>query len=160
MDRRPHRLATPLVAGVVVLVVGAAVGASLADAGEGGVSSAPDSTTAAASTSAAPELGGVLRLPAPAAGAFSGTLLWNRIDCSTGTLDLATGAAAAGLPARACSIWPAAGGGALAFTDDARPGAAGLQVLVRTSGRLATGPARGGATAVAGDGTVATCGAS
>jgi hypothetical protein len=39
MDRRSHRLATPLVAGVVVLVAGAAVGASLS--GEDGGTSQP-----------------------------------------------------------------------------------------------------------------------
>ena len=160
MDRRPHRLATPLVAGVVVLVVVAAVGASLADDGGSPATPAAATTAVATQTLADAELGGALRLPPPAPGAFSGTLLWNRIDCSTGTLDLATGAAATDLPARACGLWPATDGGALAFTDDARPGATALRVLVRATGRSHDGPARGGSTAVAGDGRVATCGAS
>src|SRR4051794_433725 len=125
MDRRPHRLATPLVAGVVVLVVGAAVGASLADDGSSGTPAQPATADAAAPTTTGPGLGRVLRLQAPAPGAFSGTLLWNRIDCSTGTLDLSTGTAARGLPARACSMWSAADGRALAFTRTARAGAAG-----------------------------------
>ena len=160
MDRRSHRLATPLVAGVVVLVAGAAVGASLS--GEDGGTSQPVSptTTEATTTLADPGLGGVLRLPAPTPGTFAGTLVWNRIDCSTGTLDLATGAAAAGLPGRACSMWAAADGGALAFTGDPRPGTTTMQVLVRATGDVLDGPARGGTTAVAGDGSVATCGAS
>ncbi len=159
MDRRTYRLATPLVAGVVVLVAGAAVGASLS--GEEGGTSRPASatTTAAATTLVDTGIGSALRLPPPAPGAFQGTLVWNAIDCATGTLDLATGAAAPGLPERACTLWSATDGGALAFTDDARPGATALRVLVRATGRTHDGPGRGGTTAIAGDGTVATCGA-
>lgn len=159
MDRRSHRLATPLVAAVVVLVAGAAVGASLS--GEESSTSQPVSptTTEAVTTLADPGLGGVLRLPAPAPGTFAGTLVWNRNDCSTGTLDLATGAAAAGLPDRACTLWSAADGEALAFTQESRPGARELRVLVRATGAIHDGPAPGGAVAIAGDGTVATCGA-
>ena len=160
MDRRAHRLATPLVAAVVVLVAGAAVGASLTGGADGTSQPGRSATTEAATTRANPGLGSALRLPPPAPRAFRGTLLWNTIDCSTGTLDLATGAAATGLPVRACSMWSATDGGALAFTDDARPGATALRVLVRATGRSHDGPARGGTTAVAGDGTVATCGAS
>ncbi len=160
MDRRSHRFATPLVAGVVVLVAGAAVGASLS--GEGGGTSQPVSptTTETATVLADPDVGSVLRLPAPAPGAFAGTLVWNSIDCSTGTLDLATGAAAVGLPERACTLWAATDGGALAFTSDAAPRARALRVLVRSGGSVHDGPAPGGATAISGDGTVATCGAS
>ena len=143
-----------------MLVVGAAVGASLADDGGGSRASSATTAATAVTTLADTGLGGVLRLPPPAPRAFSGTLVWNRIDCTTGTLDLATGATAEGLPARACSMWPAADGRALAFTRDARPGATALRVLVRQTGRVMAGPARGGTTAVAGDGTVATCGAS
>ena len=160
MDRRSHRLATPLVASVVVLVVGAALGASLADDGGRSRGAAPPTTTTAATALADADIGGVLRLPAPTPGEFAGTLLWDQVDCATGTLDLATGAAAPGLPARACSIWSATDGAALAYTGDAQPGATALRVLVRRTGRIHDGPARGGATAVAGDGTVATCGAS
>jgi hypothetical protein len=159
MDRRLHRLATPLVAGVVVVVVGAAVGASLADGGGDSAGRATGATTTTSTTLTAPAIGTVLRLPRPTAGAFGGTLFWDAADCSTGSLDLATGRAAAGLPRRACSILTAAGGGALAFTTESQPTGGALRVLVRSTGREHGGPARGGATAIAGDGRVATCGA-
>ena len=162
MEGRFHRLATPLVAGVVVLVAAAAVGASLADGGgrPGGAPAAAGTVTATtAATAVDSVIGAVLRLPRPAPGAFAGTLYWDAPDCSTGSLDLATGAAAAGLPARACSIYSAPGGGALAYTAQSRPGAARLSVLVRATGREHDGPVRGGSTAVSGDGHVATCGA-
>ncbi len=143
-----------------MLVAGAAVGASLTG-GEGGTSQpVSPPTTEAVTTLADPGLGGVLRLPPPTPGAFAGTLVWNRNDCSTGTLDLATGEAAAGLPERACSLWSSADGGAIAFTQNSSPDTTALRVLVRATGAVHDGPVRGGATAVSGDGTVATCGAS
>jgi hypothetical protein len=159
MDRRLQRLATPLVAGVVVVVVGAAVAASLADDGGGAQKPAEATTTHATATATGAAIGSVLRLPRPAAGTFAGTLFWDATDCTTGSLDLATGRAATGLPRRACGIWTAPGGGAMAFTDASRPGAGSLQVLVRDSGQVHPGPSRGGSTAVARDGRVATCGA-
>ena len=84
-------------------------------------------TTDAASTLADPGSAASCACRRRRRGAFSGTLLWNRIDCSTGTLDLATGAAAAGLRREPAACGRPPDGGALAFTGDARPGADGLR---------------------------------
>src|SRR5262249_51646506 len=149
---------TPIVAGVVVLVVGAAVGAALVDGGDDAPASATASTARAAAGSTAPAIGTVLRLPRPAAGTFPGTLFWDAADCSTGSLDLANGAAGTGRRVHACSIGMAPGGGAIAFTSGTGLGGP-LRVLVRATGREHRGPSRGGSTAVAADGRVATCGA-
>ncbi len=160
MDRRPHRLATPLVAAVALIVVGAAVAASLADGRGDGARPGPATSTAPAPTLADAGIGGVLRLPPPAPGRFAGSLIWTAVDCSARTLDLATGTPAPGLPRTACDLWPSADGRAMAYSVDARAGATRLEVLLRETGDTVPGPVRGGATAVAGDGTVATCGAS